>query len=414
MPHKLATADCFATGCTQWYTLFNQPSAQCRDGKTYIVYPGANLDPLVVCYDHAGRRWSGPVRAGENPLVNDDHGNPSMLIDAAGFIHVFYGCHAGPMKYAKSAKPLDISSFTKMPDPAAKATYPQVMQMSDGTMCLFYRAGAHCDDWVLRTSADGGANWGEAQALIKGVPPQDAWYAGFAKGPGDTVHAGFVWKDDNNALRSPGPEYVHRYDLYYMRRDARGLWRNASGEELKLPVAKAAARAKCRVYDSIANKQHTGGCSVGVDGSGEVHLLFRVGGYFGDTRYEHKLATWSGREWEFVNIGPAIDCGFADYPRDDNFSLQVEPKLLRAYVANILADTPATANLEQWESADAGRTWTKAKTIFTSSDIPPRYVLIAPKPVLDHHPDAAVVFGATNRCLYGQGGFVPASQPSRP
>lgn len=398
----------FATGCTQWYTHFNNPSAWHRNGRTYIAFPDARLNPRLVCYDHKLRSWSQAVTVGRNPLVNDDHGNPALLLDRKGYLHVFYGCHGGAMKYAKSAKPESVDSWVQMPAPAPHATYPQVMELSDGTIYLFYRAGGHTDDWVYRTSADGGDKWSAESAVLDGVAPQDSWYATFVKGPADTVHVGFVWKDDNNALKAPGPEYVHRYDAFYLRRSADGAWTNAAGQRLTLPVSKAEANARCKVYDSISQKQHTGACPVGVDEAGRPYLMFRLGGPFGDTAYQHKLAKWTGRAWEIADAGPAVECGYADYVRDDNFQLEVvSSKLLRLYTVNIFQGQPGRTDLQQWESPDAGRTWSKKQTLFSATEFPARYVLLAPKLVVEHHPDAALVFGSTNRYLYGRGGFIP-------
>ena len=41
---------------------------------------------------------------------------------------------------------------------------------------------------------------------------------------------------------------VYRYNVYYVRRDPDGVWRNARGEAVELPISKATADAKCLVY----------------------------------------------------------------------------------------------------------------------------------------------------------------------
>jgi hypothetical protein len=406
-PTTRAAQDPFATGCGQWYGLFNLPSAQYRRNKTYVVYPDKAQNPVAVCYDHALRRWSEPVVVGRKPLVNDDHGNPAMLIDRKGYLHVFYGCHVGPMRYARSARPEDISGWTDMPDPAPHATYPQVMQMANGMICLFYRNGGHTADWVCRTSDDGGDTWSDETAIIHGVPPRESWYVQFAKGPNDTVHVGFVWKDDTNGLAAPGPEFMHRYDLFYLWRDSQGTWRNAVGRPLSLPLSKADAYRLCRAYDSQARHEFTGGCSLGVDEHGKPYLLFRTASAYGTTAYRHKLAAWNGKAWDVTDVGPAVDCGFADFPRDDNFLLQVLPfSQLRAYLVNMTNGTPVETNIEQWDSANGGRAWHLTRTIFRSTTEPAAYVLLAPKLVVDAHPDARLVFGCGCRYLFGDAGYL--------
>jgi hypothetical protein len=288
------------------------------------------------------------------------------------------------------------------------------MQMSNGTIHLFYRAGGHCNDWVHRTSEDGGDRWGPETAVLRGVLPRDAWYASFVKGPGDTVHAGFVWKEDDNARKAPGPEFTHRYDAFYMRREPNGEWRSPAGTRLTLPLSKADANALCKVYDSLSRGQFTGACSVGVDEEGGAYLLFRVGGPYGTTTYTHKLARFKAGTWDITDVGPAVDCGYAAYVRDDNFLLQVlSGRRIRAYIVNITAGAPVKTRLEQWESTDGGRTW-GCKTIFAATEYPAEYVLIAPKLVIDPHPQARLVFGLAKRYLYGDSGFVARQEAESP
>ena len=355
----------FATGCGQWYGLFNMPSAQCCDGKTYVVYPDASQNPVVACYDHSSRQWSAPVVAGRMSLADDDHGNPAMLIDRTGYVHVFYGCHGGPMRYARSAKGRDISAWTDMPDPTPHATYPQVMEMADGTIYLFYPAGGHTADWVYRTCEDGTDKWSGQTPVIRGVPPRDSWYVQFVKGPGDTIHAGFVWKDDTNGLKAPGPEFTHRYDLFHMWRDTHGVWKNAAGQTLPLPLLKGDAYRLCKVYDSQARNELTGACSLAVEEHGKPSILFRTAAPYGATTYQHKVASWNGKAWDVVYVGPAVDCGFADFVRDDNFLLQSLPSgRLRAYVVNTTAGTPTTTQAGAMGRRQRRRTWQRTRTIF--------------------------------------------------
>lgn len=404
---QTAVPSAFATGCGQWYGLFNLPAAQHRHGKTFVVYPDKDQNPVTAVYDHALRRWSEPVVAGRKSLVTDDHGNPAMLIDRKGYLHVFYGCHGGPMRYVRSVRPEDISEWKDMPEPAPRATYPQVFEMADGTIFLFYRNGNHTDDWVYRTSGDGGDTWSGETVVIDGVPPRECWYVQLARGPGETLHAGFVWKDDTNDLKAPGPEYVHRYDLFHMWRDTGGTWRNTAGQTLSLPLSKADAYRLCRVYDSQARNQLTGGSSVAVDRHGRPHLLFRVAGPYGTTVYRHMLASWNGRDWDFADVGPAVDCGSADFSRDDNFLLQILPSGgLRAFLVNLLNGTSVRASLDQWDSADGGRTWRHTRTVFASTQEGAVNALIAPKLVVDAHPDAWLVFGCRNRYLFGDSGYL--------
>ena len=85
----------------------------------------------------------------------------------------------------------------------------------------------------------------------------------------------------------------------------------------------------------------------------------------------------------------------------------VAPVLGRPVVhAHLAADKPVRTTLEQWDGSEGGRKWKRKRTIFRSTDCPAAYVLIAPKLVVDAHPDAWLVFGLHKRYLFGAAGFL--------
>jgi len=244
------------------------PHAVVEQGKVFCAFQNPDGQPIVMAYDVAAGKWSEPVRASTFGLKGDDHGNPSICIDGRGHLHVFYGCHGGPMRHTRSAKPYDITTWQEQPPPTPRATYPQTMRMADGTICLFYRAGGHMEPWSLRTSADDCSTWSEAARIIEmRLDPPDRLAAAYCQFfPGakqDTIHCFWNHKDDNAARvsdRRPHPwrplkykglhEAVYRYNVYYMHRNAEGIWQNAAGDPVELPISKAEADAKCLVYNS--------------------------------------------------------------------------------------------------------------------------------------------------------------------
>ena len=117
------------------------PRAYYYNGNTYVVWQGGeNSDPYIDCYNHATRAWHGAVKVGTNPLTDDDHGAPAVIVDNSGYIHVFYGTHADtPLKYAKSTNPEDISAWTAQSDIGDWVSYPQIVKDSSGVIHLFMR-----------------------------------------------------------------------------------------------------------------------------------------------------------------------------------------------------------------------------------------------------------------------------------
>jgi len=260
------------------------PHAVVDGGVVYCAYQNGRGEPMVASYDIAKKTRAGPVRASTFGLGGDDHGNPSFYVDRKGYLHVFYGCHGRAMRHTKSVKPRDITKWQEQKPPTPRATYPQSMRLSDGTACLFYRAGGHMAPWTLRTSTDDCTTWSKGMRIIEmRVKPRDpraAAYCAFRPGAdGKTIHCFWNFKDDNPRRRPKAypdlHEAVYRYNMYYVRRDPDGVWRTRAGEAVSLPVSKAEADAKCTAYDSGKEFAYPG--RIAVDGKDRPHIKLSTG-----------------------------------------------------------------------------------------------------------------------------------------
>ena len=84
-------------GFGEGVAVVQHPAGEYFNGKTYVSYQGPLEDPFVAAYDHATDSWEGPYQAGVSQLGKgpeyadkiDSHGKPTMLIDDAGYIHIF-------------------------------------------------------------------------------------------------------------------------------------------------------------------------------------------------------------------------------------------------------------------------------------------------------------------------------------
>jgi len=276
-----------------FYSTVIAPHAVVARDTVFCAFQNTKGQPVTMAYDIKGQTWSAPVLASEFGLGKDAHGNPSICIDRRGHIHIFYGCHGRQMRYARSTKPYDIRTWDERPAPTPRATYPQSMLMSDGSICLFYRAGGHMEPWTMRQSADDGDTWSEPEKVIEmRLAPPDrlaAAYCSFHPGrEGKTVHCFWVHKDDNAArvkgdqkhpwrpLKYKGlHEAVYRYNMYYIVRDERGVWQDIEGRDVELPVSKAFADEHCLVFDSGDELTNIGRPMV--DAQNRPYVSFRYG-----------------------------------------------------------------------------------------------------------------------------------------
>lgn len=267
-----------------------------RDGdKTFVVYQGPGLEPYAMTLDHGTGAWTAPVRVGDNPLATDMHGAPAVVIDGAGYLHVFYGGHHSPLLHSRSRYPRNTGSWIDLPAVAPSFTYPQPVVFADGTIDLFYRNGAL--KWVVQRSTDDGVTWSAPKTILS----KDAswgFYASFSKGVGNEVVASFVAIDWN--LYFTGTSWARR-DLHFIRRDTGGVWRDDSGTALALPLTKASADTHTRVFSSgAANTNHP---TVKIAPDGDPCLLFSTGSASGPTSYSYRFMRLDGGSWSSAVVG---------------------------------------------------------------------------------------------------------------
>lgn len=74
------------------------PHALATPDAVYCAFQNRVGQPQVMVYRPAAKSWDGPVTASTFGLKADDHGNPAIVLDRRGYLHVFYGCHGGPMR----------------------------------------------------------------------------------------------------------------------------------------------------------------------------------------------------------------------------------------------------------------------------------------------------------------------------
>jgi hypothetical protein len=135
--------------------------------RTYVTYMDHFFDARVTYYDHNAKTWARPVRV-DDCRTRDGHNAPAILVTKDGRLHLFYGCHNHPVKYARSVRPEDISEWATGQEIGKRATYTYGVELVNGDLLLFYRfggAGLHSPLRVHR-SADGGSSWDEGTVIV--------------------------------------------------------------------------------------------------------------------------------------------------------------------------------------------------------------------------------------------------------
>jgi hypothetical protein len=258
---------------------------QYLDGDTlYITYQGKLTDPYVASYNVVTQEWKGPFKAAESTLSKgdrkiDSHGRPIIEMDSNGYLHIVYGGHGGEredglnplsidtphaggrMLHVVSKKPYDISEFEYVNDISPFASYTKSYKMGNGDIYLFTRAGTHKSPWVYYKMPAGSKQF-EAPVVITWPTPQsdepinvDTFYINPLKISDTEIAISFLWHECN-FLEVHNKETYARINAYYMRLDTTsGLFFNAQGENIDLPIKIDVANDKMLAFDSTDREE---------------------------------------------------------------------------------------------------------------------------------------------------------------
>ena len=415
------------------------PAGEHVNGVTYVSYQGPLEDPYVAAYNHNSGEWAGPVKAGVSAMGKDpsrkidNHGKPTMIVDKAGYIHIFYGGHGGTPalgenrlgnhhygenKHAVSKRPYDISEWEDLDTIPPFGTYNQVVKMDNGDIYLFYRHGAHRSDWVYHKSTDNGRTFGQAVSFLKtkrrtDVGAVDSWYPYVSKGKGDEIIVSFDYHlcwDGASAPDSRG-HTANRQDLFYMVFDTGdGSWRNVEGEQLPMPLTREMAEEKALVARS--NGLWTFNGTSTLDPSGHPHIGITMGEDLGPEKggatggpKQMRYFRWTGSEWA-GGQPTELPIGNGDIIAESNTH------------ARFLLDwsTPSRGGaISWWETRDGGKSFTLGRTLFEKPGVGFQTSAF----VRNAHPDARVIVaeypkGTSNRFMYLVGDNGPVSRRNIP
>ncbi|MFA3791994.1 BNR-4 repeat-containing protein [Aliiglaciecola sp. SL4] len=378
-------------GWGEGVAVVQHPAGEHRNGITYVAYQGTLEDPYVAAYNHTNKQWIGPFKAGTSVLGKDpnkkidSHGKPTLIIDNAGYIHIFYGghggvealhgknplgsgTHSGENKHSVSKKPLDISSWEDVDNIPPFGTYNQAIKMDNGDIYLFYRHGAHRSNWVYQKSIDNGRTFSEPVSFLQSKRRADnigtdSWYAYASKGLDDEIVIGFDYHfcwDKDAPRNNRGGHSTERKNLYFAKFDTKSnVWSNVKGESLNIPISKEVADEKALAINTGDLWTFNG--STKVDKQGNPHIAAYIGEDIGWQIGGPKHAshfTWDGENW-LGKFKSGLPIGRGDFLTDgDN---------VRFLLSGIDSKTDKT-RVSWWESHDSGVTFSKGKDLLRFGD----------------------------------------------
>jgi hypothetical protein len=352
--------------------------------KTFFVFGGSagnvseskdELQHLVSYYDHATGLVPRPVRLLQK-RTEDAHDNPTLAIDAAGYLFVFSSAHgtSRPSYIHRSRRPYDITEWELLE--TANFSYTQPWYLPESRRFLFlhtlYRNGERTLNW--KTSSDG-RSWSAPQ-LLAHLEMGD-YQVSFRQGDTDRVATAFDLHP-NHGREGKGLNY--RTNLYYAEtRDAGATWTTAEGRRLSPPLTDPANPALVRDYRRENLNVYLK--DLAFTPAGHPVLLYLTSkGYNPGPQsgpYQWWTARWTGTTWEFR----AFTTSDHNY---DHGSLYIETDgSWRVIAPTAPGPQPfgTGGDMELWSSGDQGATWSKVRVLTANSRYNHTY---ARKPVNAH------------------------------
>ena len=339
--------------------------------KTFFVYGGTTgpEDRYLLCmigsYDHASKKVAKPTVVYDKQGVDDPHDNPSLAMDAEGYIWVFVsgrGRGRPGFKY-RSTAPHSIDSFEQITE--EEMTYPQPKYIPGKGFLHLFTKYTGVRELYFETSPDG-VSWTEDQKLVgmKRDEDKNGGHYQISGQHGNKVVFFFNWHPNGNVdLRT---------NIYYLQTTDFGkTWTTVDGKEIAIPVDDVNSQAMVKEFFSQGKNVYIK--DVNFDEQGNPIALYLAGpghqpgpdngprGWF--------VAYYNGSDWEHHKITES----------DQNYdtgSLFVKGDEWMVIGPSI--DSPqqwgAGGEVIMWKSQDKGKTWEKSKQLTKDSDRNHNYI----------------------------------------
>ncbi|MCF7732063.1 MAG: BNR repeat-containing protein [Akkermansiaceae bacterium] len=250
----------------------------------------------------------------------DSHNYVTLAIDDQGFLHLSGDMHCVPLKYFRSHKPLDASTFDRIDRMTGvketRCTYPRFSLGPRQELIFTYRDGGSGNGNQIYNVYDSSTRtWSRLMdgPLTDGEGQRNAYLNGPVKGPDGYFHLAWVWRET--------PDAATNHDLSYARSKDLRHWETSAGRPLVLPI---------KLNDGVIVDpvpQHggmiNGNTRIGFDDNGRVTISYHKHDAAGYTqpwtaRLEdggwkfHQITDWRWR-WDFggggslpfdISIGP--------------------------------------------------------------------------------------------------------------
>lgn len=212
--------------------------------RQFVAFYDAARHMTVAARTLGDSRWQ--FQRLPTDLGWDSHNSVTLAIDREGFLHLAGNMHVVPLVYFRSAKPLDITTFERIPAMVGSdeqhATYPHWIRGNANELIFTYRDGrSGSGNQIYNIYDEKTRKWTRLldQALMDGQGKMNAYPVGPIKGPDGFFHMVWTWRNT--------PDCSTNHDLSYARSRDLIHWESSDGKPFALPIRVESAEIIDRV-----------------------------------------------------------------------------------------------------------------------------------------------------------------------
>jgi BNR repeat-containing family member len=199
----------------------------------------------------------------------DSHNFIALTADGDGYLHLCADMHVMPLKYFRTTKPWDASSFARIDymtgSNETHCTYPEFFFAASNQLLFTYRDGHSGGGNQIYNSYDlKTKTWSRFldAPLTDGRGTNNAYFDGPRRGPDGWYHLAWMWRHTPDASTCHDVSYARSRDMKH--------WETSAGKPLTLPIR----TDNCEIVDPIPEHDGLGGVRLGLDGQGRPTISY--------------------------------------------------------------------------------------------------------------------------------------------
>jgi len=243
----------------------------------------------------------------------DSHNFIALAADDDGYLHLCADMHVSPLKYFRTTKPWDASTFTRVDKMTGlsetNCTYPHFLRGATNELLFTYRSGHSgggnqiYDVYDVKNQA-----WQPFldTPLTDGLGTNNAYFDGPVRDTNGWYHLAWVWRATAYAETCHDLSYARSRDLQH--------WETSDGKPLTLPIR----LDNCEIVDPVPERDGMSNANIkiGFDAQDRVTISYHKNDTNGFTqpfiaRLEnghwlmHQVTDWP-TNWNFHGIGTLV------------------------------------------------------------------------------------------------------------